>query len=224
MTVPIGIECRDWEPSVENQSGKRCKHYIDGGPCALESRMMCEEWQAVNGLPRTVPAAVRGSYSDGAPGSPKTTPEPAQAPLGPKAPPLPPNDRNGQQRASRAQEPGAPLAGGHDDEPVFGLSPAAPKDPKAPGKVKLRLVTKRQIVEDPIVISEKHAIDALDGVESVQVDDHVLGPVTLVHKFTGKPRTELTFEAAHVISRLKGIFPMMELVSITMKGDEEKAP
>ena len=40
------IECVKYEPT---EGGKRCKHYLDNGACALPDELMCVEWLKANG-------------------------------------------------------------------------------------------------------------------------------------------------------------------------------
>ena len=44
-TAPREFTCAKYEPLG---GGRRCKHYIQGGTCALPDRFLCDEWAAVN--------------------------------------------------------------------------------------------------------------------------------------------------------------------------------
>ena len=200
------IECPDWAPIQGKTSDIRCNFFLEGGTCLHEGHFVCTESRllsADNLLGRT-PALP------GPPAPPETPPTTGTSGDAGEA----------RKRASRAQEPGTidgTCVDPSDFDPMFELIAPAPAPPKTPPKPKLRLVTKKQIVDEPIVIAEAASFSALSDVDEVKIDDQVLGEVTLVHKFTGQERTELTFEAAHVISRIKDAFPMAQLVSITLK-------
>jgi len=74
---PEGITC----PKYVRGEGKRCRHYVTGGGCALPDELMCIEWLKRNEPRPTPPAPVARDLF----GNPVAAPEPVK----PKAPPPP---------------------------------------------------------------------------------------------------------------------------------------
>jgi hypothetical protein len=87
-TTRFHPECPQYEAAA---GSKRCKHYVDGGACALPSQFMCVEWLAANGHPvrqaSTMPPA-RAPFRLEAQQAPAASPT-TTAPATPPKPPVP---------------------------------------------------------------------------------------------------------------------------------------
>jgi len=173
--------CPHYDPKP---GSKRCRHYLDGGPCARPDEFMCIEWLKANGHAVPSPPDPASSKPNGKP-EPKKDAESRVAtdlfgnPL-PKPEPV--------ARPTRQVEPAPP-------------APRPASDDAAEDTPPLRGLTTEDI----------EGFKAL-RVE-VCLSSEAFGEVWLVPEYTGQDRKEITPEHAATICRVLEAFPGSRVIA-----------
>lgn len=193
---PEGIECPKWEPKGEGS--KRCKHYAEGGACALPDEFMCVEWLRLNDPDayRQQAEARQGGIGEVANG-PQSPAEPAT----PRDRPMDPSPgANGAQRPSEAEQP-------------------APKRHLGTAKLKVpdELATAPRAF-DPALISDASLAELEAAGIEIEVGSADLDPVWLVPEHTGLDRAELTYRMARTLLVTMSVFPGSHLRALRRRN------
>lgn len=210
-TRPEGITCVDWEPVPDG--GKRCRYFLKGGPCALPSRLMCEEWEKVNDP--AVVALRRAEQLKGKEGPPACAVPPPSAPSAASLLGMPPP-------AGSAQEPNVGPDG------ALRLTVAEAKPSKAAQRAHKAFVAAfpqaAGVVLDfePLPPAKEIPHENIEALEragsefSFEVEPSVCrDPIVLVPRRTGQPRRfELTFREAATLRLIVDAFPGARLVKL----------
>ncbi|HHH28953.1 MAG TPA: hypothetical protein ENK57_11500 [Polyangiaceae bacterium] len=183
--------CPHYDPKP---GSKRCRHYLDGGPCARPDEFMCIEWMKANG--HAVPSPSEPKASDA------VVPEPASS------------KPNGKAVSREAASPGVatdlfgnPLP---EPEPVarstrqVDAAPPAPRpasDDAAEDTPPLRGLTTEDIESFKALRVE------------VCLSSEAFGEVWLVPEYTGQDRKEITPEHAATICRVLEAFPGSRVIA-----------
>lgn len=190
-TPPRKITCPQYEPLP----GKRhCRHFIQGGTCALPDHFLCSEWAAVNG--HRLPVARTASSGEATSGM----------------------AGRGEAGSGEALQ-GKDLH--HEPKDLFGNPVAEKPAPKAATRSLPIASADSRATESTVASESTPAIDVDQlrgftnediasfkalGVE-VCLHSEAYGELWLVPAYTGGPRKEITPEHAATVMRVLSVFP-----------------
>ncbi len=203
-SAPRKITCPQYDPLP----GKRhCKHFIQGGTCALPDQFLCVEWAAVNG--HRGARATHGVAS-------------GEATLGMAG--------RGEAGPAKARQGTAPVAVAHDERRSTGDSSprSQPRDlfgnpvPPPPASSKPKVADPLSPPQPVAAASEPEAPEARPALRGLTTEDiasfkalgvevclrsEAYGELWLVPAYTGHLRKEITPEHVATIAQVVDTFP-----------------